>query len=145
MSSHRNHILRRPSLTTGAFALLALAASAPLFAQTTPAASAAKPDEVVQLEKFVAIGSRFNDRTVTDSPVPIDVLSGVDIQNNGYTELGQTPSVLVPSIDFPRPANTDGTDTIRPARSAVRLYEPSRVAAQGGQRTRRLALDGSNR
>jgi iron complex outermembrane receptor protein len=110
-------------LTARVLALLATALATPLFAQTAP--GTAKSDEPVQLEKFVAIGSRFNDRTVIDSPVPIDVLSPSDLQQNGYTELGQTLSVLVPSIDFPRPANTDGTDTVRPA--AVRGLGPDQT------------------
>src|SRR5262249_40840840 len=103
-----------PGHVATAFALF-LASTAALSAQT-PTPAPAKPDEeTVKLEKFVTIGSRFNDRTVVDSPVPIDVLSSVDLQQNGYSELAQTLSVLVPSIDFPRPANTDGTDSIRPA------------------------------
>src|SRR4051812_45562431 len=127
MSSHQITAQRgAPVLTTGVLAFLASAAFAPLFAQTAPASTTpAKSDEVVQLEKFVAVGSRFNDRTVLDSPVPVDVLSDVDIQQNGYTELGQTLSVLIPSIDFPRPSNTDGTDSIRPA--AVRGLSPDQT------------------
>ena len=91
--------------------------TAGLSAQTPPppAAHDTPKEETVQLEKFVSIGSRFNDRTVIDSPVPIDVISGGDLRQSGYTELGQALSVLVPAIDFPRPANTDGTDSIRPA------------------------------
>ena len=66
------------------------------------------------MNQVVTIGSRFNDRTVVDSPVPIDVLSSQELQRSGYTELAQALSVLVPSIDFPRSANTDGTDSVRP-------------------------------
>lgn len=126
MSSHPNTAQRSsPALTTGVLAFLATAAFAPLSAQTAPTTSPTAPDETIKLEKFVAIGSRFNDRTVIDSPVPVDVLSDVDIQQNGYTELGQTLSVLIPSIDFPRPSNTDGTDSIRPA--AVRGLSPDQT------------------
>jgi len=127
MSHHRPTTHRRfRAPSAGALAFLASAALTPLFAQTTPAATPAPPDSsVVQLKKFVTLGSRFNDRTVTDSPVPIDVLSDADLQQNGYTELGQTLSVLVPSVDFPRPANTDGSDSIRPA--AVRGLGPDQT------------------
>ncbi len=69
----------------------------------------------MQMEKFVSVGSRFNDRTVVDSPVPIDVITDRDLHENGYTELGQALSAMVPSLDFPRPTITDGTDHIRPA------------------------------
>ena len=95
-------------------------AAAPAQAQTAP-----KADEVIKLEAFVSTGSRFNNRTVVDSPVPIDVLSQADLQENGYTELAQTLSVAIPSLDFPRPSNTDGTDTIRPA--AIRGLSPDQT------------------
>lgn len=70
---------------------------------------------VVELEKFVATGSRFNDRSVTQSPVPIDVISGTEMKQGGYTETSQMLQANIPSFNFPRPSLTDGTDHIRPA------------------------------
>ncbi len=104
-------------------ALIAVAASAPaLFAQATgpnPAsgtnASTASADQPVKLDAFVSTGTRFNDRTVTTSAVPIDVLVGADVRENGYTEIGQVLQEQIPSLDFPRPTITDGTDHVRPA------------------------------
>src|SRR5687768_757302 len=87
-------------------------AAAPLLAQTASPAPAR--GDVVQLEGVVTIGSRFSDRTVIDSPVPIDLFTKEEVQGGGYTELPQVMSVLVPSLDFPRPTNTDGTDHVRP-------------------------------
>src|SRR4051812_7119911 len=126
MNYHKNPVggatsttLRRAAaLTTATLAILGNGA----VAQTAP--SAAK-DEPIKLEAFVSTGTRFNDRTVIDSPVPIDVLTNVELQENGYTELGQTLSVLIPSIEFARPSNTDGTDSIRPA--AVRGLGPDQT------------------
>ena len=102
------------SLTPKLLKTAALAAliTTSLNAQTTAPASS---DQTVKMDTMVTLGSRFNDRTVTDAIAPIDVFTSEDLNNNGYTELGQLLSVLVPSIDFPRSANTDGTDTIRPA------------------------------
>ncbi len=96
---------------TRMFALLAMltATASTGFAQAAPAA------EVVQLEKFVATGSRFNDRTVTQSPVPIDVISGTEMKQGGYNETSQMLQANIPSFNFPRPSLTDGTDHIRPA------------------------------
>lgn len=99
------------------------------FAQTTPApaaAEAAKNDgNVVKLDTFVATGSRFNNRTVTESPVPIDVISGAELQKGGYTETAQMLQSQVPSFNFPRPSLTDGTDHIRPA--TLRGLAPDQV------------------
>jgi iron complex outermembrane receptor protein len=95
---------------TRVIALLALLTTTAAFGQT-----AAPKDEVVQLEKFVATGSRFNDRTVTQSPVPIDVISGSEMTQGGYNETSQMLQANIPSFNFPRPSLTDGTDHIRPA------------------------------
>jgi iron complex outermembrane receptor protein len=83
-------------------------------AQTAPAATAAKDDPIL-LEAFVSTGTRFNDRTVIDSPVPIDIVRSADLEKAGVTELAQMLQVAVPSFNFPRPSLTDGTDHIRPA------------------------------
>lgn len=94
----------------GALALLALFTTTTAFGQTTAAT-----EPVVQLEKFIATGSRFNDRTVTQSPVPIDVISGTEMKQGGYLETSQMLQANIPSFNFPRPSLTDGTDHIRPA------------------------------
>lgn len=115
----------------GAVALLGGLASA-AFAQTAPAAPAdnsdrvgVAKDSVVKLEAFVATGSRFNNRTVTESPVPIDVISGSELSKGGYTETAQMIQSQVPSFNFPRPSLTDGTDHIRPA--TLRGLAPDQV------------------
>ena len=92
-------------------ALSSLGASS-AFAQ---AASAAAADQPIKLEAFVSTGTRFSNRTVTESPVPIDVITRNDITTGGYTETAQVLQTLVPSFNFPRPSLTDGTDHIRPA------------------------------
>ena len=92
-------------------ALSSLGASS-AFAQ---AASAAAADQPIKLEAFVSTGTRFSNRTVTESPVPIDVITRNDITTGGYTGTAQVLQTLVPSFNFPRPSLTDGTDHIRPA------------------------------
>ena len=119
------NILNQPSVaarraTLGwavAPALLALLASA-AFAQTAPvnsSSAAAAKDDPIKLEAFVSTGTRFNDRTITQSPVPIDVVTAKEMQQGGYTETSQMLQALVPSFNFPRPSLNDGTDHIRPA------------------------------
>jgi len=114
-----------------------VAASALLLGGLIPAASAQEAsadnsdkvgtakDSVVKLEAFVTTGSRFNNRTVTDSPVPVDVVSGAELQRGGYTETAQMLQAAVPSFNFPRPSLTDGTDHIRPA--TLRGLAPDQV------------------
>ncbi len=119
MNLHQPTNQRRLSgLKLGALAFLTSAAVTSVLAQTTPAAPAtapAKPDQVIQMEAFVSTGTRFTNRTVTESPVPIDLILRSDITTGGYTESAQILQAVVPSFNFPRPSLTDGTDHIRPA------------------------------
>ena len=52
---------------------------------------------------------------MTQSPVPIDVISGTEMTQGGYNETSQMLQANIPSFNFPRPSLTDGTDHIRPA------------------------------
>ncbi|MAC12397.1 MAG: hypothetical protein CMN74_09295 [Sphingorhabdus sp.] len=71
--------------------------------------------EAAPQDQIVVIGSRRQDRTLADSPVPIDVISADELNNTGYTETNKILNQLVPSFNFPQPSITDGTDALRPA------------------------------
>jgi iron complex outermembrane recepter protein len=94
--------------------LLFAAASAAALASTHAYAQAA-PAAAAQVEELVVTGSRADPRSRLESLSPVDVVSAATLQRQGTTELGAALAVSVPSIDFPRPSNTDGTDAIRPA------------------------------
>jgi iron complex outermembrane receptor protein len=68
----------------------------------------------VQLDAAVVIGSRAQDRTVANSPVPVDVLSHTELTGTGRVETAQMLQAAAPSINFPRPTIADGTDHVRP-------------------------------
>ncbi|AOL94107.1 TonB-dependent receptor plug domain-containing protein [Porphyrobacter sp. LM 6] len=84
-----------------------------------PAAPAFAQDAAQAVEEagqpIVVTGSRRADRTVGDSAVPIDLISADQINNTGFTETARVLRDLVPSLNFPQPSITDGTDVIRPA------------------------------
>ena len=67
------------------------------------------------VDEVVVTGTRVAARTRLDSLAPVDVLSagGADLQ--GTTELAEALATAAPSLNFPRPSITDGTDHIRPA------------------------------
>jgi len=125
-------------------AALALSASPFVFAsaiaqatQTTDAA-APQPDVTDQTQEVVVTGSRAANRTVADSPVPIDVISSESLTTNGTGETNKILNQLVPSFNFPQPSIADGSDVIRPAtqfqaaiRQAVDLVDesPDRIVA----------------
>lgn len=63
----------------------------------------------------IVTGTRTEGRTVTQSLAPVDVISAADINAHGTTELNQALAYSLPSFNFPLPAISDGTDSIRPA------------------------------
>src|ERR1043165_836685 len=109
-----SHSARALLLST--LAPLALLAS-PAFAQGTPPTTPAdNPDEASATDGTVIVPApRRTDRTVADSPVPVDVFGAEAIQNSGQTETNRILNVLVPSFNFPQPSIADGTDALRPA------------------------------
>lgn len=90
-------------------------------ASSAPAAQADKSD----LDKVVVTGTRTSTRTVVTSQAPIDIVSAETLQATGTTELATALSRVLPSLNFPRPALTDGTSAIRPAQ--LRGLAPDQV------------------
>jgi iron complex outermembrane receptor protein len=94
--------------------LLFAAVSAAALASTTAFAAEAPPASQ-QVEELVVTGTRAQARSALESLSPVDVVNNQVLQQQGRSELGAALAATVPSIDFPRPSNTDGTDAIRPA------------------------------
>lgn len=95
---------------SAATAIAAVLAASPASAQDAGEA-ASSADE----PQIIVTGTRRTDRTVADSPVPIDVIGGDQLAQSGYTETNKILNQLVPSFNFPQPSITDGTDALRPA------------------------------
>lgn len=94
------------------FAGVSLSAFAvvPAHAQTSGDETASAAEETI-----IVTGTRRNDRTVADSPVPVDVIAADDLAQSGFTETNRLLNEQVPSFNFPQPSITDGTDVVRPA------------------------------
>ena len=71
--------------------------------------------DVVNMEKFVITGSRSLPRTVAESMVPIDVISGIDLSNQGDTDLSNLIRNTVPSFDVNTQPISDASTIVRPA------------------------------
>ena len=97
-----------PANTVIALAIAALFGGVPILAhaQEAPAAGGAT---------VVVTGTRVANRTALDTASPVDIISADTLKATGSTELNQALSVALPSLNFPRPTLTDGTDTVRPA------------------------------
>jgi iron complex outermembrane receptor protein len=91
------------------------------------------------LEALAVVGTRGEARTVTSSPVPVDVLTAQDVVSTGRTETNQILQMLAPSFNFPRPSINDGTDHVRPA--TLRGLGPDQVLVLiNGKRRHNSAL-----
>lgn len=105
-----------------AFALMAALAPA-LVAQAQD--DAAPRREATTLDNIIVTGTRVSDRTVAESQSPIDIITSDALQATGTTELATALARALPSLNFPRPALTDGTSAIRPAQ--LRGLSPDQV------------------
>ena len=96
---------RRVLPTAIALALLVPAAYTPMiFAQ-----------DDAQLEEIIVTGARGRPRTVSDSPVPIDVFSEDDLRAVSFTDTNDILKTLVPSFNLGTQPISDGSSFIRPA------------------------------
>ena len=72
-------------------------------------------DEEAVQETIVVTGARGAPRSVTDSPVPIDVFSADDIEAVSFTDTNDVLRTLVPSYSLSRQPISDGASFVRPA------------------------------
>lgn len=118
---------------------LFVAVANPAFAQQDTSAQAAEAEEATGINAIIVTGTRRTDRTVADSTVPVDVISGEALLNSGTTETNKLLNQLVPSFNFPQPSLTDGTDSLRPA--TLRGLAPDQVLVLvNGKRRHQSAL-----
>ncbi len=81
--------------------------------------------DLIGTDEVVVLGSRRLNRTVVNSPVPVDVLTAKAIEKTGATQTTALLKMLVPSFNQPQNTITDGSDEVRPA--AIRGMNPDHV------------------
>jgi iron complex outermembrane receptor protein len=97
---------------TAFVSVLALLAAAPAMAQTASTTSA----DVAAEDDIVVTGTRTAGRSRLDTMAPVDVISAESLTRDGAgTETAKALAEAVPSLSFPRPAISDGSDHARPA------------------------------
>jgi iron complex outermembrane receptor protein len=92
-----------------------LAASLVLASAVALAQAAPETAQSGEVEELIVTGTAAKDRTVLDSPVPIDLLSAEDLARTGAVsdELGQALAAVAPSFNFPRQSNSGTSDHVR--------------------------------
>lgn len=128
--------------TISPLALLA----APAGAQTTPSPATAPTPEAAAPETdpspapdstIVVTGTRRTDRTLAESPVPVDIIGSDQLTASGLGETNKILNNLVPSFNFPQPSIADGTDAVRPA--SLRGLSPDQVLVLVNGKRRHVA------
>src|SRR5690554_5126455 len=114
--------MTRHPLAVALLAVLAIPAAA--LAQDAPDAPAGRTGTST-LDTLIVTGTRVSDRTVAESQSPIDILTPEALQATGTVELATALARALPSLNFPRPAITDGTSGVRPAQ--LRGLSPDQV------------------
>ncbi len=84
-----------------------------------------EPSSTSLSEVLISTGSRNSQRTVTDAPIPIDILSAKDLASTGQMRLDQALQYRVPSF------NTVNT----PVNDATTLLDPYEIRNMGPSRT----------
>lgn len=138
-------------LFAAASALTLAAAAGSAIAQTTPPvtgaeaapAGAVAPDaDTSEVEEVVVTGTRVP-RSRLETLSPVDVVSDEALTRQGNTELATALSRVAPSLTFPRPAISDGSDAVRPA--ALRGLAPDQtLVLVNGARRHASALVNAN-
>lgn len=123
---------------------LALLAAVPAHAQTAPAepatpeAAAPETDPSPSPDSTIVVtGTRRTDRTVAESPVPVDIIGSDQLTSSGLGETNKILNNLVPSFNFPQPSIADGTDAVRPA--SLRGLSPDQVLVLVNGKRRHVA------
>jgi len=82
-------------------------------------------------EDLIILGSRTI-RTITGTPVPVDIISSTEIQQSGYMQIDQVLQNLAPSFHSAPQTISDGTDHINPA--SLRGLGPDQVLVSASKR-----------
>ena len=103
---HRSHL-------TAALVAAAIAGASSGVAHAD--ASSDTTDNSDTVNEVVVTGTRVVGQSQINSISPVQVIGAPQLTDQGTRELATGLSTIAPSLDFPRPALTDGSDTVRPA------------------------------
>jgi len=93
--------------------LFSTALALPLFASPTVAAADDTP-AVETTEAIIVTGTRRENRTVTQSAIPIDVFTAEDLTRQGTSDTNALFQAVIPSFSVPQAAISTGSSFVRP-------------------------------
>jgi len=111
-----NHAIRAhralPTRKLFTHSLLFLAIAQALPALGAEADSGASSDN--RLNTVVVVGNRGQARTLAESPAPVDVIAGSQLQATGQGDLTRALSRVLPSLNLPASSGFGSTSVVRP-------------------------------
>ena len=95
---------------------------------------------VVEIEELVVTGSRAQSRTVTDSPVPIDVIGREEFAKQGGVDLADLLRNIVPSYNVNTQPISDAGTVVRPPNMRGLAPDHALVLINGKRRHRAAVI-----
>ena len=111
------------------------------------AQDAEQQEEILGLEDYKVVGSRLPGRSAQDSPVPVDVIQGADLQTYGIRDMDSLLSATVPSYNVNQQPISDAATLVRPANLRGLSPDSTLVLVNGKRRHRASVIsfaDGTN-
>ena len=128
------------ALVFGLSALLSVSLASEAMAQEEAQEDEEMLEGVVEVEELVVTGSRAQSRTVTDSPVPIDVIGSEEFAKQGGVDLADLVRNVVPSYNVNTQPISDAGTVVRPPNMRGLAPDHALVLVNGKRRHRAAVI-----
>ena len=128
------------ALAFGLSALLSVSLASEAMAQEEAQEDEEMLEGVVEVEELVVTGSRAQSRTVTDSPVPIDVIGSEEFAKQGGVDLADLVRNVVPSYNVNTQPISDAGTVVRPPNMRGLAPDHALVLVNGKRRHRAAVI-----
>ena len=128
------------ALAFGLSALLSVSLASEAVAQEEAQEDEEMLEGVVEVEELVVTGSRAQSRTVTDSPVPIDVIGADEFAKQGGADLADLVRNVVPSYNVNTQPISDAGTVVRPPNMRGLAPDHALVLVNGKRRHRAAVI-----
>jgi len=93
-----------------------------------------------EIEKIAVVGTRSAPRSVTDSPVPLDIIGVNEFTRQGSTDIVSMLATLVPSFNVNDQPINDASSLVRPANLRGMASDHTLILINGKRRHRSAAI-----
>ena len=127
-------------LTKNVRTALAASAAVSMLASVNVYAQESEEAEAKDVEKIAVVGTRAAPRSVGDSPVPVDIISSDEFQNQGATDMVSMMQTVVPSFNVNDQPINDASTLVRPANLRGMASDHTLVLVNGKRRHRSAVI-----